>query len=50
MPCWIHTSLNDKIDLVYLTEDEKYFVSADHKRVYQVNEVDKWGIVDVPLD
>lgn len=32
MPCWIFTQT--KYDLVYLTEDEKYFVSINHKMVY----------------
>lgn len=47
MPVWICD--NDKqIDLAYLTDDEKYFVSTDHKRVYFVDDV-MWAMVDVPL-
>lgn len=47
MPVWICD--NDKqIDLAYLTDDEKYFVSTDHKRVYPSNSV-LWGIIDTPV-
>lgn len=48
MPCWVHTPFDDMVDLVFLTDDERYFVSTDHKRVYKVNEIDKWTIVEVP--
>lgn len=50
MPIWIRS--NDeywKNDLVYLTDDEKYFVSIDHKRVYPVNENLLWDMVDIPV-
>ena len=47
MPIWICDN-DKKIDLVYLTDDEKYFVSTDHKRVYLVDDV-MWKMVDVPL-
>ena len=47
MPCWIF--IQNKFDLVYLTEDEKYFVSIDHKRVYPLIAVDAWSMV-YPLD
>lgn len=46
MPIWINA--DGKVDLAYLTDDEKYFVSIDHKRVYLVDDV-MWKIVDVPL-
>ena len=39
-PCWI--SKDEKYDLCYLTDNEEYFVSIDHKRVYKLEEVDKW--------
>ncbi len=47
MPVWIED--NNTIDLVYLTDDEKYFVSIDHKRVYSVNNDIFYIIVEVPL-
>jgi hypothetical protein len=47
MPCWIFTQI--KYDLVYLTDDEKYFVSTDHKRVYPLIVVDGWSMA-YPLD
>ena len=45
MPVWIKA--DGKVDLAYLTDDEKYFVSTDHKRVYFMNDV-MWAMVDVP--
>ena len=50
MPIWIKES-SDCIhnDLVYLTDDEKYFVSIDHKRVYPLQENLLWTMVEVPL-
>lgn len=45
MPVWVNA--DGKVDLVYLTDDEKYFVSTDHKRVYLAENV-VWEIVDVP--
>ena len=47
MPVWICDN-EKKFDLVYLTDDEKYFVSTDHKRVYPANTV-LWSIVDTPV-
>lgn len=47
MPCWIFTQT--KYDLVYLTEDEKYFVSTNYKRVYSLDEVIGWSVA-LPLD
>lgn len=47
MPVWIYDN-DKKTDLVYLTDDEKYFVSTDHKRVYPSNSV-LWSIVDTPV-
>lgn len=50
MPVWIRDdSISSKNDLVYLTDDEKYFVSIDHKRVYPVKGTILWTMVDVPL-
>lgn len=50
MPVWIrYDSISSKNDLVYLTDDEKYFVSIDHKRVYPVKGTIIWTMVDVPL-
>ena len=46
-PVWIKD--NNTSDLVYLTDDEKYFVSIDHKRVYPVNNDIFWIMVEVPL-
>lgn len=40
-PCWIF--IDGKYDLAYLTEDEKYFVSTDHKRVYPLEVVNGWS-------
>ncbi len=49
MPIWIKdNSISPKNDLVYLTNDEKYFVSIDHKRVYPVKETLLWAMVDMP--
>lgn len=45
MPVWIKA--DGKVDLAYLTDDEKYFVSTDHKRVYFMDDV-MWAMVDVP--
>lgn len=42
-PCFIFT--NNGYELAFLTDDEKYFVSIDHKRVYLVNEVNGWSMV-----
>lgn len=51
MPIWIQdNSIYPKIDLVYLTDDEKYFVSIDHKRVYPVNENILYDMVDIPIN
>lgn len=48
MPVWIR-SIDNYVDLVWLTEDEKYFVSVDHKRVYQIEgNIIYWTIVDLP--
>ena len=49
-PVWIRDdSISSKNDLVYLTDDEKYFVSIDHKRVYPVKGTILWTMIDVPL-
>lgn len=37
MPIWINA--DGKVDLAYLTDDEKYFVSTDHERIYPSNSV-----------
>ncbi len=51
MPIWIKENSNDLAwDLVYLTDDERYFVSIDHKRVYPVRESLLWNMVDVPTN
>lgn len=51
MPIWIKENLNELAwDLVYLTDDEKYFVSIDHKRVYPVHGDILWNVVDVPVN
>lgn len=42
-PCFIF--VNSGYELAFLTDNEKYFVSIDHKRVYLVNEVDGWNMV-----
>lgn len=50
IPIWIKENINDyRNDLVYLTDDEKYFVSVDHKRVYHVNSSIVWNMLDVPM-
>ncbi|HAU85341.1 MAG TPA: hypothetical protein DCW90_07525 [Lachnospiraceae bacterium] len=41
-PCWVF--IDGKYDLAYLTEDEKYFVSIDYKRVYSLEVVSGWSI------
>lgn len=41
--------IDGKYDLAYLTDDEKYFVSTDHKRVYSLDEVIEWNVA-IPLD
>ena len=46
MPVWV--KIGTKNDLVYLTDDEKYFVSIDRKRVYLVNKDVLWNMVDMP--
>ena len=46
-PCWVF--INGKYDLAYLTEDEKYFVSTDHKRVYPLEIVDGWSIPEIKM-
>lgn len=45
MPCWIKVDV-DKKDLVYMTDDEKFFVSIDHRRVYPVEQVEKWSLIE----
>ena len=40
-PCWIF--INGKYDFAYLTEDEKYFVSTDHKRGISVRNSRRMG-------
>ncbi len=47
MPVWL--IFTDSRDMVFLTDDEKYFVSIDHKRVYPVNEDIIWSMIDMPL-
>lgn len=47
VPCWIFTE--NGFDLVYLTDDEKYFVSVNHKKVYMLNEVPGWSMA-LPSD
>lgn len=49
MPVWLKITEDESRDMVFLTDDEKYFVSIDHKRVYPVNEDIIWSMVDVPL-
>jgi hypothetical protein len=50
IPIWIKENINDyRNDLVYLTDDEKYFVSVDHKRVYPVNSSIVWNMLDIPI-
>ena len=46
IPVWV--KIGTKNDLVYLTDDEKYFVSIDRKRVYLVNKDVLWNMVDMP--
>lgn len=49
MPIWLKITEDDSRDMVFLTDDEKYFVSFDHKRVYPVNEDIIWCMVDIPM-
>lgn len=49
MPVWLIFTEDDSRDMVFLTDDEKYFVSIDHKRVYPVNEDIIWSMIDMPL-
>lgn len=42
--------MNEHFDIVYLTQDEKYFVSTDHERVYPVEDVFEWTMIDIPQD
>lgn len=42
-PCFIF--INNGYELAFLTDDEKYFVSINHKRVYLVSEVNGWSMV-----
>lgn len=47
LPCWVF--INGKYDLAYLTEDEKNFVSTDHKRTYPLEIVDGWSIPETKM-
>lgn len=49
MPVWLIFTEDDSRDMVFLTDDEKYFVSIDHKRVYPVNEDIIWSMIDIPI-
>lgn len=42
--------MKEHFDIVYLTQDEKYFVSTDHERVYPVEDVFEWTMIDIPQD
>lgn len=50
-PVWIKDpDSNDTYDLVYLTDDENYFVSVDHKRVYLVIPDILWTKIPMPYE
>ena len=49
MPVWLIFTEDDSRDIAFLTDDEKYFVSIDHKRVYPVNEDIIWSMIDIPI-
>ena len=39
-PIWV--AVGEQVDIVFLTEDHRYFVSVDNKRVYPLNEIKYW--------
>lgn len=49
-PVWIKVKDSDGVDMVWMTADEKYFVSTDHMRVYTMDEVVSWTMVDIPIN
>lgn len=49
-PVWIKIKKSSGVDMVFMTTDEKYFVSIDCKRVYTIDEVESWTMVDVPIN
>lgn len=51
-PVWIKLSGlgNVKYELAFLTDDEKYFVSIDHRRVYLVTPDILWTKLPMPYE